>query len=104
MYKQAFRLLFVAGILATLVSCNSKTGQSQSTGWGVNDPKWGGYQRTENYVQPVPLRFVFIQGGYFVMGRNQEDLKYEHNNDPRRATVSSVYMDEVETSNADCAE
>lgn len=104
MYKQAFRFLFVAGILATLVSCNSKTGQSQSTGWGVNDPKWGGYQRTENYVQPVPLRFVFIQGGYFVMGRNQEDLKYEHNNDPRRATVSSFYMDEVETSNADYAE
>lgn len=104
MFKQLFKTAVALGLIVSLAACNSQVNQSQSTGWGVNDPKWGGYQRTDNYVQPVPMRFVFIQGGYFVMGQNQEDLKYEHNNTPRPATVSSFYMDEVETSNADYAE
>ncbi len=101
MFKHFFKMVLAAGALAGLASCNNQTGQSQSTGWGVNDPKWGGFQRNDDYVQPVPLRFVFIQGGHFIMGRNQEDLKFEHNNAPRPMTVSSFYMDEVETSNGD---
>ncbi|MDE6494472.1 MAG: SUMF1/EgtB/PvdO family nonheme iron enzyme [Bacteroidales bacterium] len=101
MLKQFVKAVFAAGFLAGMVSCSTPSSQSQSTGWGVNDPKWGGFQRTENYNQPVPLRFVFIQGGFFTMGRNQEDLKFQHHNNPHPATVSSFYMDEVETSNTD---
>lgn len=101
MLKQFFKAITVIGCAAVMVSCTSSTNQSQSTGWGVNDPSWGGFQRTDNYTQPVPLRFVFIQGGFFTMGRNQEDLKFEHHNAPHPATVSSFYMDEVETSNID---
>ncbi len=70
----------------------------------MNDPKWGGFQSMDNYSQPVPLRMVFIEGGTFVMGRNQENLMYEYDNIPRRVTVSSFYMDEFETSNQDYQE
>lgn len=98
---------FLAGIALALTSCSSsnstsfKKGRSSSTGWPVNNPEWGGFQINNAYRQPVPSRFRFIQGGYFTMGMNQEDLKFEHNNPPRPMTVSSFYMDEVETSNAD---
>ena len=93
----------VSGILLAgfLVSCSNSSQQSQSTGWAINDPKWGGYQVVNNYHQPVPLRMVFIEGGRFMMGNTQEDVMYEHNNRPRPVTVSSFYMDEVETSNKD---
>ncbi|MEG1762446.1 MAG: SUMF1/EgtB/PvdO family nonheme iron enzyme [Bacteroidales bacterium] len=77
------------------------TNQSQSTGWGINDPKWGGYQSVSHYSQPVPLRMAFIEGGVFVMGQNQDNLLWDYNNIARKATVSSFYMDEVETSNFD---
>ncbi|MEG1497834.1 MAG: SUMF1/EgtB/PvdO family nonheme iron enzyme [Bacteroidales bacterium] len=100
MIKHISNITLVLGFLVAFTACTTSN-QSQSTGWGVNDPKWGGFQRVENYVQPVPLRFVFIEGGAFVMGLNEEDLMYKHNNIPRQVTVSSFYMDEVETSNAD---
>jgi gliding motility-associated lipoprotein GldJ len=70
----------------------------------MNDPKWGGFQSMDNYLQPVPLRMVFVEGGTFIMGSNQENLLYEYDNIPRRVTVSSFYMDEVETSNEDYQE
>ena len=96
------------GFALGLSSCNTspnalynKKYQSPSTGWMVNDPKWGGFQNNDHYQQPVPSRFQFVQGGFFTMGMNQEDLKFEHNNAPHPVTVSSFYMDEVETSNAD---
>lgn len=99
-----------AGLAIGLVSCDSSNPnrfrkyQSSSTGWMVNDPDWGGFQSNDAYQQPVPRRFQYVQGGFFTMGMNQEDLKFEHNNPPRPMTVSSFYMDEVETSNADYAE
>lgn len=111
MLKHILKTPVLAGLLAGaslgLVSCDSSNPtkfnryQSPSTGWMVNDPRWGGFQVNSEYKQPVPPRFRFIQGGFFTMGMNQEDLKYEHNNPPRPMTVSSFYMDEVETSNAD---
>lgn len=108
--KTAVWLGILGGTAIGLVSCNSgnlyngKKYQSPSTGWMVNDPVWGGFQNNESYEQPVPARFRFIPGGYYTMGMNQEDLKFEHNNPPRPMTVSSFYMDEVETSNADYKE
>ena len=47
---------------------------------------------------------VFIEGGTFLMGLNQDNLLYEYDNITRRVTVSSFYMDEVETSNQDYQE
>lgn len=104
MIKQMAKTIYLAGlavIAGLAVSCNSSSQQSQSTGWGINDPKWGGFQVVSNYHQPVPLRMAFVEGGSFIMGSNQKDLMYEHNSRPRSITVSSFYMDEVETSNSD---
>jgi gliding motility-associated lipoprotein GldJ len=85
-------------------SCAVNTNQSKSTGWGINDPNWGGFQSIDNYLQPVPLRMVFVEGGTFLMGNNQDNILYEYNNIARQVTVSSFYMDEVETSNKDYQE
>jgi gliding motility-associated lipoprotein GldJ len=105
MIKNFLKTAFIVASVAIATSCaTTNTNQSKSTGWGMNDPKWGGFQSMDNYSQPVPLRMVFIEGGTFVMGRNQENLMYEYDNIPRRVSVSSFYMDEFETSNQDYQE
>jgi gliding motility-associated lipoprotein GldJ len=47
---------------------------------------------------------VFIEGGTFAMGRVEQDVMRDWNNIPRRVTVSSFYMDEVEVTNLDYRE
>lgn len=101
MTRKILTILSIACMLMLFVqSCKSTQGQSPTTGWGVNDPEWGGFQIVDQYTQPVPLNMSFIEGGRFVMGNNEQDLLFEYNALPRPVTVSSFYMDEVETSNA----
>ncbi|MDR1975231.1 MAG: SUMF1/EgtB/PvdO family nonheme iron enzyme [Bacteroidales bacterium] len=104
MIKNFLKLGCIVSVALFSVSCATDANQSKSTGWGMNDPKWGGFQSMNNYLQPVPLRMVFVEGGTFVMGNNQDNLLYEYDNIPRRVTVSSFYMDEYETSNEDYQE
>ncbi len=78
--------------------------QSKTTGWNLNDPQWGGYEVSPGYRQPTPPGTTFIEGGSFVMGKNQEDLLFEYNNIPRKVSIASFYMDETETSNAEYRE
>ncbi|MDR2556525.1 MAG: SUMF1/EgtB/PvdO family nonheme iron enzyme [Bacteroidales bacterium] len=104
MIKSIFKLGSLLSITVIMSSCAVNTNQSKSTGWGINDPNWGGFQSIDNYLQPVPLRMVFVEGGTFLMGNNQDNILYEYNNIARQVTVSSFYMDEVETSNKDYQE
>lgn len=88
--------------LLFLVSCSSnKKNQSSATGWNWNDPDWGGFEVATDYTPTTPPGTVFIEGGSFTMGLNQEDIYFDYNNIPRTVTVSSFYMDEVETRNVD---
>jgi formylglycine-generating enzyme len=82
----------------------SKSGASDTTGWNYNDPKWGGFERSENTQQITGPNLVLVEGGTFVMGATEEDLLYENANIQRRTTVSSFYMDETEVSNLDYRE
>jgi sulfatase modifying factor 1 len=83
-------------------SCNKE--RSATTGWNVNDAKNGGFEVPPFQGQETGPGLVFIQGGTFTMGRVEQDVRYDWDNIPRRATVSSFYMDETEVTNVDYRE
>lgn len=85
-------------VLATmLASCGFE--RSGVTGWNLNDPKSGGYEKAAFENQETGPNLVFIQGGTFFMGRVEQDVNYDWNNIPRQVTVSSFYLDETEITN-----
>ncbi len=89
---------------AFLFSCKSKGGGSTTTGWSYNDAENGGFEVTENVEQETGPGLVLIEGGKFSMGRVEQDVIHEWNNQPRSVTVSSFYMDETEVRNVDYRE
>ncbi len=98
-------LLIASAIAGSFImsSCSSK--QSNSTGWKVNDKKNGGFYVNLNYKgQQTGPGLVFVEGGSFTMGRVEEDFYKDWNNQPRRVSVTSFYMDENEVTNADYRE
>jgi gliding motility-associated lipoprotein GldJ len=98
--RKIFSVIAIISV-AFLAGCSSQKEKSSKTGWNVNDPKWGGFQVLHAYEQPTPNGMVFIEGGSFVMGTNQTDLLDGWDMIPRRASVSSFYMDEIEVRNID---
>ena len=80
------------------------TGTSKTTGWKYNDPKFGGFEVREMYNQPTGPGLVFIPGGTFIMGRVSEDIVGDWNNEPRRVSLDSYYMDATEVRNIDYRE
>lgn len=94
-FNSFFLLLIVAVFFGS--SCNKE--RSSSTGWALNDPRNGGFEKAPYENQETGPNLVFIEGGTFTMGRIEQDVMYDWDNIPRRATVSSFYMDETEISN-----
>lgn len=90
------------GVITMASSCSKE--RSNTTGWNYNDPKNGGFEVTDYDGQETGPGLVFIEGGTFVMGRVEQDVRYDWNNVPRRVTVSSFYMDETEVTNVDYRE
>ncbi len=96
-------LRLIAGVIASIgiTSCSNtnSAGVSTATGWKINDSK-GGFQYNTNYGdQKAPMGMVAIEGGTFTMGRVQDDVMYDWNNNPTQQYVQSFYMDETETTN-----
>lgn len=93
-----------------LTSCNNtkkattpaRSGQSsRTTGWNASDMEVFGFTDPEYLEQQTGPGLVFVQGGTFIMGRIDEDVLGEWDNQPRRVTVASFYMDETEVTNYD---
>jgi formylglycine-generating enzyme len=102
---QMQRVFLLVVLLSLLASCSKKGGQrSSSTGWKYNDQKWGGFEKLNYAGQATGPNLVPIEGGTFVMGLTEEDVPFQWNNEQRRVTVSSFYMDETEVSNIDYRE
>jgi gliding motility-associated lipoprotein GldJ len=104
-----FRALPVVLILALILfSCKGgKRGDanvSSTTGWEYNDPDNGGFEVAIGAEQKTGPGLVLIEGGRFTMGRVQQDVMFDWNNQPRTVTVSSFYMDETEVTNVDYRE
>ncbi|TVQ91538.1 MAG: gliding motility lipoprotein GldJ [Bacteroidetes bacterium] len=99
-----YLILFPAFVAAVIVlsSCGRET--SPTTGWTYNDPRTGGFEVRPYQEQETGPGLVFIEGGTFVMGRTEQDVMFDWNNQPRRVTVSSFYMDETEVRNIDYVE
>lgn len=96
--------LSVIFISALFIFSSCKKEVSNATGWNYNDPNFGGFEKHSGYEQETGPGLVFIEGGTFAMGRVEQDVMYDWNNIPRRVTVSSFYMDEVEVSNSNYCE
>ncbi len=96
---------FILLLLAAFTFVGCKTEKSKLTGWNYNDPKHGGFEVNNNFVeQQTPSGMKFVEGGTFTMGRVEQDVRYDWNNIPRTVTVSSFYMDETEVRNVDYVE
>ncbi len=93
-------LLATAGSMA---SCKfmkkDKHEKSAVTGWNYNDKTQGNFfVATPKDIKAAP-GLVFVQGGTFTMGANQEDVMNDWNNIPRRVTVNSFFIDKTEVAN-----
>ncbi len=65
-----------------------------------NDTESGGFENVDFDEQETAPNMVFVEGGAFVMGRTESDnVNYEWNNEARKVSVSSFYMDETEVTN-----
>ena len=90
--------LGVAAVLAVgFSSCKYET--SNVTGWDLNNPENGGFQKVPFVEQETGPGLILIEGGTFTMGRVEQDVTYDWDNIPRRVTVSSFYLDEFEITN-----
>ena len=99
-------VIFLLGVISISVlttSCNSKQ-TSRTTGWEYNNPENGGFEVAEVPKQIAGPGLILIEGGTFTMGATEENPFYEWNNEPRKVTVSSFYMDQTEVSNLDYLE
>lgn len=88
----------VTSVLGVTTSCN-RAGKSATTGWKYNDSKWGGFEKHKFKEQETGPGLVFVEGGTFIMGANEQDLTFDRNNFKRRVSLSSFYMDETEVAN-----
>lgn len=99
-------ILFIV-LIFSLAGCNStqkanpaRSGQaSRTTGWNSKDMKVFGFTDPEYIEQQTGPGLKFVQGGTFIMGRIDEDVMGDWDNQPRRVTVASFYMDETEVTN-----
>ncbi|MDA3927787.1 MAG: SUMF1/EgtB/PvdO family nonheme iron enzyme [Prolixibacteraceae bacterium] len=95
-------------IVMGLVSCNDtkqaagpsrSANSSRTIGWNASDMEVFGFTDPEFIEQQTGPGLTFVQGGTFIMGRIDEDVMGDWDNQPRRVTVASFYMDETEVTN-----
>jgi len=96
--------LSAASLLTACSKGSAKKGKgnnvSQVTGWPLNDRRFGGFEVANFQGQQTPVGMVFVQGGRFVMGANDDEMPMLENNNTRRiVSVASFYMDETEVAN-----
>jgi gliding motility-associated lipoprotein GldJ len=98
-------LIFVCFMPAAILLTGAcKKEASRSTGWEYNNPKNGGFEVRDFAAQETGPGLIFIEGGTFTMGQTQDDVMFDWNNQSRRVTVASFYMDETEVRNLDYLE
>ncbi len=101
-YFSFFSFITIVGLMLAMSSCSKQ--KSATTGWEYNNPKNGGFQVADYQGQITGPGLVLVQGGTFTMGANYDDPMYDWNNQPRRVTVKTFYMDETEVANVDYLE
>ena len=92
-------LAALAGSGASCKLAKKKKPQSDVTGWNYNDKNMGSFYVPKPKDVKAAPGLVFVQGGTFTMGANQEDVMGDWNNVPRRMTVPSFFIDKTEIAN-----
>jgi gliding motility-associated lipoprotein GldJ len=90
--------LSVFTILA-IASCSKNANSnkvSRATGWRIDSQK----SKAISKKQETGPGLVFVEGGTFTMGRVQDDVMHDWNNDVTQLHVQSFYMDETEVTNS----
>ncbi len=82
------KLLLILSVVAILSSCGDR-GRGHLIG----------VQGREEWHQPEPFGMLFIPGGSYNMGNNDQDVPYAHVSQTRTVTVQSFWMDETEITN-----
>jgi sulfatase modifying factor 1 len=95
--KNHFLPLIAMGMMI-FAACDSGE-KSSVTAWKYNDERNGGFEVVDYSEQETGPGLVMIEGGTFTMGRTEQDIIMNWDQIPRRATVSSFYMDETEVAN-----
>jgi len=103
MNRNLVQRTLVVGLSALLLTAcgrkNDYKNSSRATGWSIND-RDGGFQANTDYKeQEAAPGLVFVEGGTFTMGRVQDDVMHDWNNNPTQQHVQSFYMDETEVTN-----
>lgn len=106
-FTQNFKLMNIRSVskkilafsLSLLLLNSCKKEKSSVTGWEYNNEKNGGFEVTGYGEQETGPGLILVEGGTFTMGRTEQEIPYNWDNIPRRATVSSFYMDETEVAN-----
>jgi len=90
----ALSLMLIIGFASCSKKNSSSNGSSRATGWNEDNKK-----RTPNKKQEAGPGLVFIEGGTFTMGKVEDDVMHDWNNEPKQQHVQSFYMDETEVTN-----
>ena len=82
------RKLLVIGLIGLiLASCTTRTGHLT------------GVMGRRVYYPEVPLGMVYIPGGSYTMGQNDEDVPFLHETRAKTVSVQAFYMDQTEITN-----
>jgi formylglycine-generating enzyme len=81
------KLLFISIIGVMLFSCTTRTGHLI------------GVQGRRDFYPEVPLGMVYIPGGSFQMGQNDQDVPFLHQTRTKTTSVQAFYMDQTEITN-----
>lgn len=100
----ALTLFVVTSCSSGKKSSNEPGKKSRTTGAAYAKKESEGFHIVDFKGQPAGPNMVFIEGGRFVMGTQEEDVISSRDNIDRTVTVSSFYMDETEMSNLDYLE
>ena len=97
-------LLLLAIAALSLNACKNglfgkKKSASSVTGWNYDDKNMGNYHVAKMKYPKAGPGLVFVQGGTFVMGSKEDDVMADNNNEPKRITVPSFFVDETEVAN-----
>ncbi len=97
----SFKVLLLATLSIVVFSCkrSSSKNDSRATGWKINDKNGGFQYNTDFKEQETAPGLVFVEGGTFTMGKVQDDVMHDWNNNPNQQHVQSFYMDETEVTN-----
>ncbi|PIF30185.1 gliding motility-associated lipoprotein GldJ [Flavobacterium sp. 9] len=90
-------------LITILFSCNKQPlydKSSRATGWQMSGTTKGVIGAQELKGQDTAPGLIFVEGGSFVMGKVEDDIMHDWNNQATQQHVQSFYIDETEVTNA----